>query len=126
MFSFFQYKQMLTKVDIIKETVEYYRHHKRSMNGLYCSYIHNGLRCAFSRCCMDDPQTTNKLQAREGKGVSEFDVKLDELLKPEYRGHDLAFWCHIQRLHDTISFWKDRELSESGHRYVDYLLQTYK
>lgn len=50
-------------------------------------------------------------------------VMLETYLKEEYRGHDIGFWCELQRLHDRTDFWDGRELSEKGRVELSRILE---
>lgn len=119
----------MNKLEIIDETIEYYRTHKRAVriNG-YCEYwTTDGRTCAVGRCCQDPPGIHLIAQSRDDTGVSDtwFD---DELLKPEYRGHSVLFWTDLQRLHDVGEFWAEtetgHELTERGHHYVQLMKEA--
>lgn len=124
---------MLTKEQIINETVEYYRTHSRSIvlnshNNVVCKYNgDNGAKCAFSRCCRDGNYWL------EGKGVRyHLDRPKDyiNILKPEYLGHPTVFWESIQMLHNTNENWKSNneggnDLTAEGESKRKILISIY-
>ena len=124
-----------TKVEIIKQTAEFYNNKNRSLNPSYdetkkydpyyqipaCLYNGpDGKHCAFAMCC-DDPSVLSKY---EGIGVRNLSHNL--YLKNEYKGHDQDFWSDIQKLHDTDDYWTDDGISEIGKLRVEYLIEKYE
>ena len=108
----------LTQKEIVLETVEYYRTHKRALdaNGI-CKYLtEEGDMCAFGRCAI------NPSALEEGKHVA-VQVDIEQILKPEYKGHDVDFWLELQRFHDGLRHWTANELggqdvSEVGKVFI--------
>ena len=112
---------MKTKVEIIKETVEYYSKNPRGVRkaeaggfGFRCVYYNedSGAMCAVGRCLMIPEQYST---IRENIYCS-FDWigGLDARLKPEYRGHKLRFWVKLQTFHDTGGNWEEK-IGEPGN-----------
>ena len=98
----------LTKLEIIDETIDYYKTHKRSITGngtcLYVGIDNN--RCAVSRCVIEEK--LNIFANHEGESiicVIHNEDNIDSLLKEEYHGHDITFWENMQELHDCDSYW---------------------
>lgn len=121
---------MKTKIEIIKETVEYYSADvsRRSIFvtelGLYkCMYNSpDGKQCAFARCA--EPIDSKYESYSSDKLLLEAGIKI---LKPEYRHIvNKSFWHALQRLHDKHSHWGDRGLTEAGKTYVKKLMDKYK
>lgn len=125
-----------TRVDIIDETVKFYSENPRAMRAKQlpsepdsCAYVApNGERCAFARCCTEDGVRWlhANLEGSNVQGIETRDKNLNEMLKPEYRGHDLHFWINIQRLHDSSEFWgQDGKLTPVGNSRVQRLKCKY-
>lgn len=126
----------LTVREIVDETIEYYRTHRRAevvYEGVReCVYLApDGAMCAVGRCLLEDLPQREHL--RGGVGMVSRNVKLgftpcpdasmssddglDAILKPQYRGHPLEFWQNLQRLHDDAYNWTSYgggELSANG------------
>ena len=99
--------QRLTVEQIVEETIEYYRTHSRSINPFSaqteCLYNGpNGERCAFSRCCIEN--AVSKLTENKSAALI-IDFHGDEILLPQYRGHNPLFWADLQSLHDINIYW---------------------
>jgi len=121
-----------SKLEIIEETANAYTFHTRSLasqalrdrgypNCLYDGG--DGKRCAFARCCKDDPDTLSALRKADFKNTSIH--LLMGHLKPEYQGHETEFWVEIQSFHDTDLFWNKNGLSRDGEEQKKYLLEGY-
>ena len=104
----------MTKVEIIKETFEFYSEDtsRRSLIGAMCVYNgDNGNHCAFGRCMLEEYKsqgTSLKVSAdiTVASLSSALNVKkLDDLLEERYRGHTTNFWQNIQRFHDDGEYW---------------------
>ncbi len=52
-------------------------------------------------------------------------IGLDQLLKPEYRGHSRDFWGDLQELHDKNYYWNNG-LTQVGKECVDYIKSKYE
>lgn len=120
----------MTTEEIVQETVEYYATNPRAVvphgSSTVCVYdappaAEGGprLRCAFGRCMTDDALArggdtlggVDVLAARCGVGLGYH----DQLLRPEYRGHSLAFWKELQHLHDDDVNWRGGLLTPFGY-----------
>lgn len=131
-----------TKVEILNETVEYYKTNLRGINpnSLSCVYFvaETGAKCGVGRCCID-PKATWYGPPSDGLFLDGpppyYDhttprVPLDELLFPEYRGHCGAFWDQLQRFHDIPDNWKDNDkggsdLTSAGYEELERLLNLW-
>ena len=116
-----------TKADIIQETLEYYSQDpsRRALDDDGgCYYLSpSGRRCAIGRCLSEKAKANVdinnyfngvvKLANNFGK------ADIDNLLAPEYRGHDVDFWHSLQGLHDRPCNWTSRGLSRSGVETVE-------
>ena len=113
----------LTKIEIIKETVEFYsedinRRSASDSNG--CRYNgDNGTHCAFGRCMLPKYQEQGeKLLSNDWKIETMLEnnkiIFHDDVLQEKYRGHEISFWNKIQTFHDTDRFWGVNRLTSSG------------
>lgn len=117
---------MKTKIEIIKETVEYYSADVSRRSISYsgkCMYNGpEGKQCAFARCAEaidEEYEEWNANEVLENKGI--------ETLKPEYRHIiDVYFWNELQYLHDNCSNWDENGLTEDGKVFVKGLIHKYK
>ena len=112
---------MLNKLDIIDETVEYYKTHDRASRprsgvNSFCHYYMDGSMCAVGRClkCPEDAE----------KGCVNKNILQD--LKPEYVGHEIVFWFELQKLHDRDTNWNGKSLTLTGKNYVKELRDKWK
>jgi hypothetical protein len=103
----------MTKEQIIDETVAYYQIHKRGKDGSgYCIYKSGKDKCAVGRCMTEEALN----EYGEFKGTIRNLIEesqaclLDDILRPEYRDHNLNFWIELQNLHDIDTYWKLSEL----------------
>ncbi len=121
---------MKSKLEIIEETAKAYTSENRSItDGNRCVYLGpEGKRCAFSRCCKDDPRTFEILLNNQRTSAADLLEGYDEkdLLKPEYRGYNKGFWSRIQTFHDCEENWNENGLSETGECIKESLLNIYK
>lgn len=136
----------MTKLEIIDETVEYYRDHPRALVGKYkCTYKReDGAKCAVGRCI--DPEkfeefheyiykiTKNRIGFSPGftreSALWEVSVheipNLDTFLQEKYRGHSKMFWQELQSLHDTSLNWRDDgKLTDRGKIIVERFKKRY-
>jgi len=125
----------MTKEEIINETVEYYKDaSKRGYNAanMKCVYLaESGNMCAVGRCLipgslMESFSGGNRLaQSMRNCGVSVLDVvNLEEILKPEYRGHCRSFWAQLQYLHDSSDHFNDGTMNEVGLKRAKSLIES--
>lgn len=126
----------MTKQEIIRETVEFYKNNPRSIRGLRCVYVgYNREMCAFARVCKNPTEEWDGIN--DGSIYSDIidisrnfgDGNVDNLVKDEYKGHDMDFWTDIQLLYDVPRYWNKgittNTLTKSGEIVVEYLLQKY-
>ena len=121
----------MTEIEIIEETANTYSSSNRSMksNGK-CYYTHpdNGNHCAVGRCMLEDTLTSlSKIDNEESVAylLESLGCKLDDILKPEYRGHSLEFWTALQDLHDGMQNFDDNGITPNGLSLVDRLKHRY-
>jgi hypothetical protein len=122
---------MLTKLEIIEETIKHYSKRKRAARYSSCLYYYRGAMCAVGRC-MINPKEAEKVY--RGGSISDLinrinetnpDIVVDDLLLEQYRGHEIEFWEELQILHDRSSYWNNKKLSAEGLEYVEYLKNEY-
>jgi hypothetical protein len=112
---------MLTKIQIIDKTVEFYSNNPRSLsiNSSQCLYNGpNGEKCAFSRCCTEDSSFNEGESSNLQDGAN---------LLPQYSHipyHD-QFWMDLQEFHDTEANW-DKGLTDTGLNRLNKLKEKYK
>ena len=115
------------KLEIIEELFDNYyvkNPSKRAVKELggCCYYNSNtGNKCAVGMCMLDDHTAIDMEQNYCGNVemlvyqlADNRDQYLDDILKEEYRGHDLDFWGEVQWLHDCCHFWTEHGLTEDG------------
>jgi len=113
--------------EIVNETVKYYRTHPMGIIGDKCKYFieETGAMCAVGRC-LEQPELF-KNQNGCVLFLVQFDC-LDSKLKPEYRGHNINFWKHLQCLHDTSNYWTGRtpnSLTLDGLNYKNWIISEF-
>lgn len=112
---------MKSKAEIVVETLLHYNSKNRGYNRAegYCTYLDKstGNKCAVGRCILDSE--IEKVCVFEQEQINQGDGSpsaaklaanfndLDSLLSPEYRGHDAAFWGHLQFFHDSSYMWNE-------------------
>lgn len=126
----------MTKEEIIKETLNVYQDaSKRAQDGNICKYTaENGNMCAVGRCMI--PGSVIK---RNGSEIGEEGIlmrdfvggvgrisNLEEILKPEYRGHEMEFWRDLQSLHDEVFFYEDGKMNDRGREFAAHLIERWK
>jgi hypothetical protein len=113
---------MKTAREIIQETAIAYTIGDRAKVGSACAYINNnGDMCAVGRCAIS-PDTMEEEMVGLDVLLSE---ELDELLRPEYRGHSRCLWMDLQWFHDHDAHWNGRRLTDKGHDALKILLDTH-
>jgi len=75
--------------------------------------------CAVGRCLIDP-----SLDDIEGNSASNIH-DLENMLKPQYRGHGCEFWQDLQSWHDMRIYWNTDGLHELGQEYFDKLKEKY-
>jgi hypothetical protein len=120
---------MINEKNIVLDTVEFYSDsNNRAI--FYTSggpedatsrYVStNGNKCAVGRFLKDEVLEGLAELNRLSRKVSylAIDNSLDRVLKDEYKGHSLAFWKKLQRLHDTHHFWSNDGITKEGIKFV--------
>jgi len=122
-------------IDIINETVEYYKTNPRgkSDNSAGCDYLTpEGYMCAVGRCLKK--KVRNSLTDFYGDAEALMEEKgrssLDSLLLNKYKNHSTLFWMDLQFLHDAGNFWDKNNvdgnnLTERGKDQYAGMLITY-
>jgi len=128
----------MTKEEIIRETVEYYKDaSKRGYDEVKeaCMYLtEGGNMCAVGRCLIPGsmmevkrPFIPLKVVEMEACQASVMNIEnLEEILKPEYRGHSIKFWIRLQNLHDSYEFYTDGTMNGRGLEYAKYLWREWE
>lgn len=130
-----------TIAEIVNETLAYYEEDpgRRATNSTGdCMYIDcTGRMCAVGRCML--PEVLPRL---EGAVLGAFELhnrlgfdgaldendectSIDEVLKPEYRGHPAAFWDSLQSLHDQTRFWIG-DTTHERHERAAFIIARYQ
>jgi len=126
-----------TKLEIIEELFD--NHYvkdpsKRATSGGGCYYYDSdtGNKCAVGMCMLDDATAIDMEQNYSGEvhGLEWYlndrrNQYLDDVLKEEYRGHDIDFWVLVQTLHDSNNCWTDDGLSDVGIAELKKLKESF-
>jgi hypothetical protein len=125
-------------VDIIKETVEYYKTNQRGIKlrptgNVSCLYLTDtGDMCAVGRC-LNKTYLKSKGEKLNSLGnfydlVREIE-SIDTKFKKKYQGKPQAFWEDLQNFHDDKGYWIKTDtgwdLTEVGIEERDRLLERY-
>ena len=120
--------KQLSKLEIIEETVEYYKNNPRSLSlSGSCLYQgEDGELCAFARVVV--PEERKYLTENEACSML-MGIKL----LPQYEKHekDVEFWLDIQQLHDRSRNWTPNnsggnDLTQDGKIFVNERKEKYK
>ena len=129
-----------TKKEIILETAEFYgsdpsRRAVVQQDGrAKCRYLtEDGRKCAVGRCLIEggkifhgDSVDAQEAMSAELANMPVNDItNLQDVLMPEYRGHDIYFWERLQGFHDCDNHFTDTGLSEDGQWNLEFLLKQY-
>lgn len=117
---------MKTKREIIEETIKFYNSNNRAVQDRStCKYLtDDGKMCAVGRCLTDeDVRNVGDFQGDVDSLVKAF-KSLDEMLKPEYRGHDQQFWRTLQTLHDDPDNWNEDGFAGS-REFIETIFRTF-
>jgi hypothetical protein len=120
----------MTKIEIIKETVEYYKNNNRGITpGGACQYLtKDGDMCAVGRC-LENPEDIGLKTIYADALIIGYG---DGIFKKQYQGHDINFWKNLQIFHDSNRFWvsyktkKGNKLTEDGKNDLKFLLERYE
>jgi hypothetical protein len=120
----------MTKLEIIKETVEYYKNNNRGItpDGT-CQYLsEDGDMCAVGRC-LENPEDIGTEEIDTDSLIEKYG---DGILKKQYQNHGTNFWRELQIFHDIKRFWvsyktkKGNKLTEEGKNHLKFLLEKYE
>lgn len=118
----------LSKIEIIKETANYYNSNNRGYNETLnvCLYYDTQTKnmCAVGRCLSNPKKLANKYNHI----IVLFENKVITFrsLKSEYRIKDKYFWKKLQIFHDTKENWNKKGLSTKGKVAYSKLKKFYK
>jgi len=124
-------KKQLTVEEIVNKVVEHYKTNPRGLNAeKRCVYITEaGATCAVGLCCFKSKLKRLPESTLSSDVESLFRVAGEEILRPEFRGHELEFWETLQDLHDYDSNWYDtegeRRLTNKGKLVVESIINKY-
>jgi len=123
---------MKTKLQIIDETVRYYRTHSRGINShTNCEYItEDGNMCAVGRCLTK--KALDSILYDNPGDLYDLSDRFDNYIpfKQSYKGHEDEFWSTLQDFHDSRSNWEENSkggnnLTEGGKNRLAFLKQIY-
>jgi hypothetical protein len=121
--------------EIVSETIEYIKSTPKAYDVekgqcLYTKMVDDKkCHCAVGRCLLEDFQRED--WEHNDSGIQSFTkeypvMKLNSILKEEYRGHDHQFWEDLQDLHDDVDnlYFEEneqggRDLTKKGHVYTE-------
>lgn len=134
--------KILTALEIIDETAEYYkadtsRRGKKEKSG--CTYYtikgDHIIMCAVGRCMtekyrevyMDNGDAADTIKpVIDSEYPADTHGGIDFALQPQYHGQIINFWMDLQDFHDTDSNWDDNGLTISGNFKLGFLKEKYK
>lgn len=124
----------MNKIEIINETVEYYKNHRRGISiatGACVYKTFDGNMCAIGRC-FENVEEIRYEHCPVEKLFDKFGdwVGYDKQLKEQYRTHCLEFWSDLQNLHDSKHNWEPNDfggtnLTEYGEIQKNLLLEKW-
>lgn len=110
--------QQKTKSEIIDEVAAYYNLGNRAFFiDIKKEIVEYQYLTSDGRMCPVALFAENPKQSWKGNAMNAF-PNIDEVLKPEYRGHGFAFWVDIQQLHDNGDLWTEEGLNKAGRKEV--------
>lgn len=130
----------MTAKQIVDETVSYYSEDTSRRSFVTdeegrdkCIYrTKDGRMCAVGRCLTDEAAKEFGQVMEDASGLAALanpgeysESGLDPLLRPQYHGHSLEFWCELQRLHDWGRNWSDDGISPEGKSYADTIAKEW-
>lgn len=123
---------MKTKLEIIEETANFYNSYTRAYDPIRHTCVYNTpedlKQCAVDRCLID-PKMFEEQYGKDGYNISSVvrrgNLKLDDYLKEEYRGHGIYFWRSLQEFHDDENNWNENGLSDIGIVEKNRLIQIF-
>lgn len=124
----------MTPIELLDETVEYYKTHKRGLKpcaGEYsttqCVYFYRNAKCAVGRC-MINPKKFKNVIATASEVFDGYNI--ETILKPEYVNIDRDVFYDLQQLHDKDEYWietkRGNKLTREGIEQYNTLKQAFK
>lgn len=129
---------MKTKLEIIDETEAAYSDPRNRGIGCdrfssvdICVYVTvDGKMCAVGRCMIEpSPRMVGGadiLLMENDNRAGMLRLNLEEVLKPEYRGHPVSFWRSLQMWHDLPDNFTETSISEMGRQSLGLLRKRYE
>ena len=125
----------MTAIELIDQTVEYYKTHDRGLTKTGCGYLTDeGSMCAVGRCLS---QYGLENYGQFPRGVDSLICSMIDdsnaptlCFKPEYHNLiDSPLFCYLQRLHDDTRNWNKtkngNDLTTKGKKVVNGLKVTF-
>lgn len=122
---------MKTKEEIVLETLQTYndpanRAVIQKDDRPVCLYRNDSANppthCAVGRCMTEEAlnRASNIVEAFYSLPPLIGSTTCDELLRPEYRGHEPDFWITLQMLHDANCYWIPHPDFADNHLHLRY------
>lgn len=122
---------MKTKEEIVLETLQAYadpanRAVIQKDDRPVCLYRNTSAtpptHCAVGRCMTEEAlnRASNTIEAFQSLPFQIGFTYHDELLRPEYRGHETDFWITLQKLHDANCYWTPHPDAPDNHLHNRY------
>lgn len=122
----------MTKLEILQETKDYYaadpsRRGVKIDDGVAsCVYKNDqGCMCAVGRCLTGEAFKKVGIIANSAITTLIRLGSVDDLLRPECRGHSVGFWRMLQKFHDYNANWDDKGITTFGQDIYDKLVADY-
>lgn len=121
----------LTKLEILNETISFYSEdtNRRAIdiNGTCMYNTIDNKHCAVGRCLTEDIQSKGIDFIYNTSGVYKLNEEfiLDNILQPQYKGHESSFWSKLQNLHDEPKHWNENGLTSSGKIFVERIKKEF-
>ena len=96
-----------------------------------CRYLtEDGRKCAVGKCLIEGEKILSVgivgAISAELVDIAVGEIEnLEDVLMPEYRGHDTYFWERLQEFHDCDVHFTDTGLSKDGVHKLEFLLEQY-
>lgn len=115
-------------IDVLNDTIKHYRtdDNKKCENHegkcVYSSSDHDN-NCALGRYMTDEAKDILRDNVSATAHSLKEEGKLEQYLKPEYRGFKVDFWKMLQNLHDSEKMW---DIEYSFGRHIEYVKNEIK
>lgn len=118
---------MKTKHEIIDFIANSYTSKTRSVSSEGgCAYLNpTGLKCAVGITLTKKAIDNYRDSTLYVQALNSDCGGLDKIQLKKFKGHALAFWVDLQRLHDIPSHWNEKGLSTEGKMEVKRLKGEY-